>query len=110
MTRDEKGRMVKKDEPQADNVSLRTNEKPTQEYGNKVTYLTDRLRRQSPDIFEALRRGEYPSIHAAATAAGIRSKMTQHIITVDGFARAAIKYLSAEQIAELIAVLSEEAT
>lgn len=44
--------------------------KPTQG-GNDSTYLARRLLRDAPDIFAALERGEYRSVHAAAKAAGI---------------------------------------
>lgn len=40
-------------------------------YGNSAGYLVARLRRDHPEIEEALARGEYPSGRAAAIAAGI---------------------------------------
>ena len=39
--------------------------------GNDATYLARRLLRDAPDIFAALERGEYPSVRAAAKAAGL---------------------------------------
>jgi hypothetical protein len=40
-----------------------------------------------------MERDEYQSVHAAAVDAGIRKKMVQHIAKVEGFAKAACKYL-----------------
>lgn len=39
--------------------------------GNEATYLVRRLKRDAPEIAEALARGEYPSARAAGIAAGI---------------------------------------
>jgi hypothetical protein len=39
--------------------------------GNRATYLASRLKRDRPDIAEAVERGEYRSIRRAALAAGI---------------------------------------
>ncbi|TMA61104.1 MAG: helix-turn-helix transcriptional regulator [Deltaproteobacteria bacterium] len=39
--------------------------------GNSSRYHIARLKRDHPDIAEALARGEYPSVHAAAKAAGL---------------------------------------
>jgi hypothetical protein len=41
------------------------------QYGTSQEYLIRRLKRDAPDIAEALGRGEYPSARAAAKAAGI---------------------------------------
>jgi len=76
--------------------------KPTN-IGN--AYLADRLRTQYPDVFEAMERGEYPSVHAASIAAGIRKPMAQHAATVEGFAKSIHKYLTDDEIIELIALL-----
>ena len=35
--------------------------------GTRISYLTDRLRTQHSDVFAALERGEYDSVHAATT-------------------------------------------
>jgi hypothetical protein len=39
--------------------------------GTSASYLARRLRRDRPDVFEAFERGDYPSLKAAARAAGI---------------------------------------
>lgn len=39
--------------------------------GNSAEYVAARLRRDHPAIFSALERGEYPSVRAAALAAGV---------------------------------------
>ena len=44
--------------------------------GNSRDYLLARLKRDSPEIAEALARGEYPSVRAAAKAAGLISDPT----------------------------------
>jgi hypothetical protein len=76
------------------------------ERGNNISYLTDRIRSQHPDVFEALQRGEYTSVRAAAVDAGIRPKIAQHVATVEGFARSAKKHLSEAQVEELIKALT----
>jgi hypothetical protein len=45
-------------------------------YGTSQEYLVRRLKRDAPDIAEALGRGEYPSARAAAKAAGIIKELT----------------------------------
>lgn len=44
--------------------------------GTSAEYLSRRLLRDAPETFAALERGEFPSVHAAATAAGILRKKT----------------------------------
>lgn len=46
----------------------------TDERGSAPDYLARRLLTDSPDTFDALKRGEYPSVHAAAVEAGIVPK------------------------------------
>jgi hypothetical protein len=40
-------------------------------YGTNADYLTRRIARDHPDIFERMKAGEYKSVHAAALEAGI---------------------------------------
>jgi hypothetical protein len=54
-----------KDQDQVDIVNLK------HEGGNSAAYLAARLERDEPEIKAALDRGEYPSVRAAAKAAGI---------------------------------------
>lgn len=58
-------RRSEKVKEQADNISLK------QQHGTSSAYLAARLERDEPDIKAALDRGEYPSVRAAAKAAGI---------------------------------------
>jgi hypothetical protein len=53
---------------QSDNITLPR--------GTDPTYLARRLRRDFPEIFAALERGDYPSVHAAAKAAGLVREKT----------------------------------
>lgn len=87
---------------QVDNINLINND---YKGGTKTSYLADRLRRDHPDIFAGLERGEFPSVHAAAVAAGIRKKMVQHLLSVAGYARSIREHLSDDEIRELIEVL-----
>lgn len=41
------------------------------DYGNGASYIVRRLKRDAPEIAQALARGEYPSARAAGIAAGI---------------------------------------
>jgi hypothetical protein len=59
---------------------------------NSVAYIVRRLKRDAPEIAEALARGEYRSAHAAAVAAGFK---VQGAPLTD--ARRAWKRLSAEE-------------
>jgi hypothetical protein len=52
----------------ADNVMRLSNGKA--QYGNSAAYYAARLRRDYPDIADALAQGKYLSAHAAAKAAG----------------------------------------
>jgi hypothetical protein len=40
-------------------------------HGNQAAYLQARLRRDAPEVADALERGEFPSVRAAAIEAGI---------------------------------------
>jgi hypothetical protein len=72
---------------QDDNISLISDSSGGSRYGTRISYLTDRLRTQHPDVFAALEHGEYRSVHAAARAAGIRKQIVQHVATVEGFSK-----------------------
>ena len=58
---DRRSAQAKQDQP--DNISLK--------YGTDATYLLRRLRRDAPEVADALDRGEHRSIRAAAIEAGI---------------------------------------
>lgn len=70
--------------------------------GNSATYLVRRLKRDSPEIAEALARGEYPSARAAGIAAGIVKVPTPMQI-----ARRAILKMSRAEQNELLSWLAE---
>jgi hypothetical protein len=44
--------------------------------GNSSTYLKNRLKRDHPTFYARLVKGDFPSVHAAARAAGIIKKRT----------------------------------
>jgi hypothetical protein len=58
------GRGYKKEETQDSGLSLSLDdkEKPKKAYSNSPSYLADRIRRDCPDVFAALERGEYRSV------------------------------------------------
>jgi hypothetical protein len=45
--------------------------------GTSARYIVERLKRDAPDVAEALARGEYPSARAAGIAAGIVKVLTK---------------------------------
>jgi hypothetical protein len=57
------GRGHKKEESQGNNVTLSFRHGSENERGNRISYLTDRLRTQHPDVFAALERDEYRCTH-----------------------------------------------
>jgi hypothetical protein len=61
-------RQQEKEENSTDNVRAVFN---GQDYGNSPSYLVRRLKRDFPDIADALARGEYQSARSAGIAAGI---------------------------------------
>jgi hypothetical protein len=74
----------KKEETHDSALSLRLDgkEKPKKAYGNSPSYLADRMRRDRPDVFSALERGEYRSIREAALAAGLSHLVIQKRINI----------------------------
>jgi hypothetical protein len=56
--------------------------------GTAPGYLAARLKRDHPEIAAAVERGEYPSVHAAAIAAGIVKPRTPYGDMVSGWRRA----------------------
>jgi hypothetical protein len=78
---------------------------PAPDAGTGRDYLLARLRRDHRPILEALERGEYPSVVAAARAAGILTKIVQLRPTPEAFARAAMTHLDGAQRTTLIELL-----
>jgi len=86
-------------EDQGDNVTLKR--------GNQAAYLQARLRRDAPELADALDRGEIKSARAAAIEAGI-IKSVPTIRLMDDITKVATalrKHLTAGQVAELKALL-----
>lgn len=77
--------------------------------GNSADYLTRRIARDHPDIFERLQAGEYRSVRAAALEAGIIHR-TQSV-RVDNpvaVARTLRKHMSPEDLALLAKLITED--
>jgi hypothetical protein len=55
------GPLTEAEKANCDNVTIRDNEG-----GNSADYLTRRIARDHPDIFERMKAGEYQSVRAAA--------------------------------------------
>jgi hypothetical protein len=71
--------------------------------GTDPDYLVARLARDYPDYLRRLQQGQFPSVRAAARAAGIPIKdRIQVEATVDALERAIRRCLSTAQIAELV--------
>ncbi|MPZ13962.1 MAG: hypothetical protein GEU73_05995 [Chloroflexi bacterium] len=62
--------------------------------GETSDYLAARIARDRPDILEAMKAGQFPSVHAAARAAGVLGPRISVAPTVTGFARAIARSLS----------------
>jgi len=75
--------------------------------GNSGSYLSRRLERDFPEIADRLAAGDFPSVRAAARAAGLVKPVVQARATVDAVTRAIRRHFSAEQIREVIARLEE---
>lgn len=61
----EQGRPIKEEENKVDNINLKTIG------GTSSSYLTARIARDNPAVLEEMKTGKYPSVRAAAKAAGI---------------------------------------
>jgi hypothetical protein len=73
--------------------------------GGASDYAAERLARQAPEEYEAVRRHE-KTINAAAIAAGIRPhRISVRLDRPDSIARSLRKYMTAEQLAELARLL-----
>ncbi len=77
--------------------------------GNHPDYLTRRIARDHPQIFERMKAGEFPSVRAAALEAGI-VKRTQSVRLDDpeSAARSLRKHMSPMARAELARLLAED--
>jgi hypothetical protein len=74
--------------------------------GTGKDYLLARLARDHRPVLEALERGEYPSVVAAARAAGILTKIVQLRPTPESYARSALATLDAAQLGRLVHYLT----
>lgn len=72
-------------------------------------YLTGRIARDRPDVWERMKAGEFKSVAAAARAAGIPYKVPKRINLSDpaSVAAAIRRYFSEEQVQQLIRALQE---
>lgn len=82
----------------------------SKDQGNQVTliqrgqsgdYLLARLKRDHPEVLARLQQGEFPSIRAAAIAAGLLTPSDSVPRTLDGYERAIRRHLSPDQQREL---------
>jgi hypothetical protein len=78
--------------------------------GNGKDYLLARLARDHRPVLEALERGEYPSVVAAAVAAGFYTPTIQLRPTPESYARSILQHLDAGQIRALIGYLERPET
>ena len=87
---------------QPDNIRLKS------EYGTGADYLLARLNRDHPEILAQLQQGEFQSVRAAAIAAGLLIPSDSVQRTVEGYARAIRRHLSAAERATLIQLLQTD--
>jgi hypothetical protein len=74
--------------------------------GEHSDYAADRLAREAPDEYEAVRRGE-KSINAAAVAAGIRPRrISVRLDRPDSIVATLRRHLTTEQLAEVTRLLA----
>ena len=74
--------------------------------GTNADYLTRRIVRDHPEIAARMKSGEFPSVRAAALEAGIIHRYgTVRYDDPASAARTLLKYMSADDIAKLIAAL-----
>jgi hypothetical protein len=77
--------------------------------GTSADYLTRRIARDHPDIFERLKAGEFRSARAAALEAGvIHRTQTIRVDDAASAARTLRKHMSPDQLVELAHLLLEE--
>lgn len=60
----------------SDNVTSFRGDNSTSARGHSASYIVARLKRDHPEIAEALARGEFPSARAAAIEAGLHKKLS----------------------------------
>lgn len=77
---------------------------------NNTDYLLARMARDCPELVERLAQGEYPSVHAAAVAAGIIPRLVNCRPTPESFAFTALRYLSSDDRESLIGYLKHPET
>lgn len=89
-------------------TDLQPNVESTSSEGAESSPLTaDRLARDAPDEYEAVRRGE-KSINAAAVAAGIRPhRISVRLDRPDSIARSLRRYMSPDDLALLAKLITE---
>lgn len=77
-------------------------------FGNNADYLTARIARDHPDIHEAMKRGEYASVRAAALDAGIiKPTATMPLHDMERLAAAIKRKITKDQLIELLEHLTE---
>lgn len=89
-------------ENQADNISLK--------HGTQAAYLQARLRRDAPEVADALERGEHRSVRAAAIEAGIIKPVPTVRLVADMAVVAGklCQYLTQQQRIQLIDLLAPD--
>lgn len=94
--RDDKGRFVR-----ATNIISSTEGERNTIQGTSEVYTRQRLCEYHPDLYKRVMAGEM-SANKAAIQAGFRKKLMQVEPTVEGFAKAAWKYLTENERIELV--------
>lgn len=75
--------------------------------GTSAEYLTRRIARDHPEIFERMKAGEYQSARAAALDAGIVKPTITIRVDPDAAARIIRKHFTPDQLQELVRLLAE---
>ena len=87
---------------------------PPNKRGKGSYYLTARIARDHPEIWERMKRGEFKSVAEAARAAGIKLAKPRKTVTlsdnVDRLAKRLANHYSTEQVQQLREYLAGDAT
>lgn len=99
------GPISKQNDANCDNITVRG----ATDGGTSADYLTRRIARDHPEILRRMQAGEFPSVRAAALEAGIVPRtQTVRVNDPESVARTLRRYMTPEQLAELVRMLAED--
>lgn len=75
--------------------------------GNSADYLTARIKRDHPEVFERMKAGEFSSVRQAALEAGIVRKVFQCPLDPERAAAAILKRFSGDDLRRLLRAMEE---